>query len=275
MVEPDDPENKIGVYLLHNPETDQAYVGSSQDIEERRKIHLGFLKRGNHPNGRLQAAYNVNPNFEFVGLVLGDREASFDYEQSVIDDLRGYKGLLNISRDARYCSVPFTDETKRKISESNMGKKHTDQAKAKIGAASRGNTYALGVKHSPEFGAKVSERLMGHATSAETRAKIGKANTGKVHTEETKLAISLKKTGVKQDPEVVERRAVSLRGQTRTPEQIQMYREAKVSVAKKISIDGVVYGSLNEAGRVLGLNPGTVYARLNSDNFATWFYETA
>lgn len=148
---------------MHNPETDQGYVGSSKDIEERRDTHFKLLQSGKHPNRRLQAAYDANPNFDFVGLVLGDREAAFDYEQSVLDELGYGPELLNISRNARYCRVD--------------GLKHTDETKEKIRAAAMGHTHNQGRKHTVETRAKVSAALTGRPVSQETRDKIRESNS--------------------------------------------------------------------------------------------------
>lgn len=261
MGQQENPENKIGVYLLHNQETDQGYVGSSKDIHERGKEHFQMLKAGKHPNRRLQAAYAANPNFDFVGLVLGDREVAFDYEQEVIDELRGSPLLLNIAKDARYCQFE--------------GFLHTDESKAKIGAASKGNQYARGVKHTAETKAKVSAALTGRPVSEQTRRKIGIANTGKYHTVEAKEKNRQAHLGKTHGEETRQKMSIAHSGKQISEEQKTKLREAKSSEFKSISADGVVYPSINEAARQLGLNAGTVYYRVNSPNFPAWFFVTA
>lgn len=261
MADQEDPENKIGVYLLHNQQTQQGYVGSSVDVDERGKEHFQLLKAGKHPNRRLQAAYAANPNFEFVSLVLGDRDAAFDYEQSIIDELGRSQVLLNISQDARYCRVP--------------GLKHTEEAKAKIGAASKGHKYHLGRKHPPEFGAKVSERMKGHLVSSETREKIRQSKLGTTMPRDAVEKMRQTKIGKTASEETRLKMSQAQKGKVITEDQKAKLREARSGEFKPVSAEGQIFASINEAARQLGLNPGTIYHRVNSPNFPTWFFVTA
>lgn len=261
MDEDENPENKIGVYLLHNQQTDQGYVGSSVDIEERGKEHFQLLRTGKHPNRRLQAAYVANPNFDFVGLVLGDRDAAFDYEQSVIDELGKSPVLLNISQDARYCSVP--------------GLKHSDETKAKIGAASKGNQYRLGHKLSDFQKEQLRKANVGRPVSEETRAKISQANTGRIHTEEANEKNRQAHLGKMISDQTKLKMSQAKKGMAISEEAKAKMREARTGEFKSVSADGVTYPSINEAARQLGMNPGTVYNRLNSPSFPMWFFVTA
>lgn len=71
----------------------------------------------------------------------------------------------------------------------------------------------------PEYNSvKTAGSMLGHIHSPETRKKMSESRakdfspmTGKSHTAETKLKISKTKTGVKQNPETVKRRAESIR----------------------------------------------------------------
>lgn len=255
----DEDSDSPGVYFLVNPITTEVYIGSSGKVLERKSQHESLLKNNRHPNKRLQRSYNQNGSMVFVALTLPNRDTALDHEQALLDGSLGEMGVLNISRNARYCRVD--------------GLKHTEETKAKIGAASRGNTYALGTKHSAETRAKVSAALTGRPVSEETRRKMSATHTGKTMPRDGVEKMRQSKIGAKQSPETIERRAAALRGRVRTTDQIQMYRNAKALVARKVSIDGVVYDSINEAGRILGLNPGTIHNRVNSDNFPTWFYQ--
>lgn len=72
-------------------------------------------------------------------------------------------------------------------------KPHTAEARAKIGAASKGNTYALGKKHAPrstEHRANLAAALRGRKLSPETRAKISAVQIGKKLSPEHKARIS-------------------------------------------------------------------------------------
>lgn len=59
------------------------------------------------------------------------------------------------------------------------GFKHSEESKKKIGAASKGNTYAKGTVRSEELKRAASERMKRKEFSAETRKKISLSKIGK------------------------------------------------------------------------------------------------
>ena len=73
-------------------------------------------------------------------------------------------------------------------------------------------------------------------TTEETRIKISEANKGKSKTEEHKAKLS------------------------------------KGSQKKQISINNVVYNSVTEASKILGINWTTIYMRVKSKHFVNYFY---
>jgi hypothetical protein len=69
-------------------------------------------------------------------------------------------------------------ETREKIRQSRLGTHLSVETKAKIGAASKGNTYGIlgkGVRRSAETKARMSAAQKGHSVSPETCAKISAA----------------------------------------------------------------------------------------------------
>lgn len=77
-----------------------------------------------------------------------------------------------------------SQETKRKISETLMGYKHTDEAVQKI--KMKRATQIM----TKETGKKISEANMGHEVTAETRKKISEARKGMKFTDEHKRRLS-------------------------------------------------------------------------------------
>jgi NUMOD3 motif len=67
------------------------------------------------------------------------------------------------------------------------GMKHSEETKAKVGAASKGNTYGKG-----------NTNCLGRIPSAETRAKIGAASKGRTHSKQTKDRMSAARKGKKK-----------------------------------------------------------------------------
>ena len=91
---------------------------------------------------------------------------------------------------------PRNPEWQSKIDAANRGRKHSDESRAKMSVAQRGNKHNLGRKFTQEHKANLSASLMGHRgcrgipKMPEHRAKIAAALTGKPLSEERKAKIS-------------------------------------------------------------------------------------
>jgi hypothetical protein len=109
-----------------------------------------------------------------------------------------YRERMSRIRSEQYhpTGLRHTENAKRRIGEASkcnqyaLGYHHTEEAKERIGKASVGRKPYLGRKHDDKTKQKMSEAHMGHETSAETRAKIGAAHRGKTITEEHRAIIS-------------------------------------------------------------------------------------
>lgn len=93
-----------------------------------------------------------------------------------------------------------SEETKKKISEANKGKKKppfSKEHRKKIGEALKGRIFSeetikkmQGKKFSEEHKKKISESKKGKIPSEETRLKISRANKGQKRTEESRKKMS-------------------------------------------------------------------------------------
>jgi group I intron endonuclease len=79
---------------------------------------------------------------------------------------------------------PMSNETRKKISESESGKTVSKETRAKLAASRRGRL------HTHETKAAISASTKGRTVSKETRAKIAASLKGRLRTHETKMAIS-------------------------------------------------------------------------------------
>ena len=96
----------------------------------------------------------------------------------------------------------FTEEHRKKLSESNTGRKHSDETKRKISEAQKGEKGNMwGKKHSEETKRKISESEKGKKVSEDTRRKISEGNKGKMLSEEQKHQISKVHKGLKHTEE--------------------------------------------------------------------------
>jgi hypothetical protein len=84
------------VYMFHNPETDQAYFGSTEYPLRRKWTHLSTLKKGQHRNPAFQNDFNDNSNFEYVTLKVDTMDEARELEKMLIISHVGDPGLLNV-----------------------------------------------------------------------------------------------------------------------------------------------------------------------------------
>lgn len=204
------------IYKIKNKINGKIYIGQTwRNIAERVNEHC--KKSGKNILNKAIKKYK-RENFDIEILTFcSTQEIADHWEMYFITKYNtiifGYNLTLGGSRGKH------SESTKRKISKANkgqvrteeqikkmsivssgerngnFGKKHTDEAKAKISAKNagntyclgravtqkvrdtnsklkKGNTYALGNKHTDEAKAKMSERQMGKFLTEETKAKI-------------------------------------------------------------------------------------------------------
>lgn len=152
---------KSGIYSLVNRRTGKRYIGQSIDVQKREKEHFCMLKNGKHANNHLQRAWNNGDRFDFEIIEecpredLNDREiywiAAYDSFHNGYNQCEG--GCSTLGRE---CS----EETRRKISEGNKGKKLSEETIWK-----RTETLRKRIAEDPVFAAehhrKLSERMKG------------------------------------------------------------------------------------------------------------------
>jgi group I intron endonuclease len=194
--------NKCGIYLIRNAITGKVYVGSSIDIRSRWRSHICLLNGDSHSNAHLQASWNVHGKNAFEFTIIEEcSEGTLMIREMVwiayYDAMNRDKGY-NIEYPDRH---EVTEETKRKISEANMGHHHnrgwhhSEETKQRLSESKNGNQWNKGKHHSEETKHKMSESMMGHPSPAKTeegRRRISEAhkgnqyNKGRITSEETK-----------------------------------------------------------------------------------------
>lgn len=234
-------DQKYGVYLLQNSITMETYIGSGI-VKERLYNHQLHLKNGTHKNLLLQEAYNRNSNFEVVVVQTESREEAYDIEQAVLNEHIDNPLLLNICPDARFGhrrNWQHTEETKQLIREKALGRKHTEEAKAKMSKMRTGiprpdvSEFFKGKTLTPEHIDKVRQALTGLKRSEESRLRIKEANTGRKFSEEAR-------------------------------------RNMGLAHLDQYEVDGVVYRGQQQIADAYGISVSTVIRRLASDDYPTW-----
>lgn len=110
---------RSGVYAIVNIKTEKFYIGSAVKLSRRKSEHLSDLRRGKHDNRHLQHSYNKHGEECFIFKVIEyveDENKLLDIEDNWIKQYKPLGVTYNI----------------REESSSNLGMKHSDEAKRKM-----------------------------------------------------------------------------------------------------------------------------------------------
>lgn len=195
-----------GIYKIESKiKPERIYIGSSISIGKRWNLHLSRLRRNIHYNKKLQRHFNKYGESDLIfSVLLGCHKISLlQIEQFFIDSYKPY--FNNCSFAYSRLGQKASEETKRKMSESNKGKhsfKHSKEWNKNNGLSRKGNVPwnkgIKGIRLSEETKQKMSKSRMGRIVTEETRLKISKANKGYKNTPEQKKAQSKRQLGVKR-----------------------------------------------------------------------------
>ena len=160
------------IYKIINVVNNKFYVGSAVNYEKRKARHLWRLRRGDHANKHLQAAWAKYGAQAFVFAVVEEVAPDNDLlaaENVWLKEHVGKEYCYNIATDA-------TAPTRGCFGEKNpmWGKtfSQTADAKVRIGAAAKARVQ------SEEEKEKRRETMRGKPQSAEVRAKISATLSG-------------------------------------------------------------------------------------------------
>ena len=153
--------NRSGIYKLANIVNGKVYVGSAVNLGKRKEHHYACLRHNKHKNERLQRSWNKHSekSFEFSILeYVEDKNNLIEREQYWMDfyDVAGDDGYNISPKAGSSLGVKHTAETRKRMSEVNMGK-----------------------KLSPEHRKKISDGNKGRVFSADTRQKMSDAQKGR------------------------------------------------------------------------------------------------
>lgn len=180
-----------GIYLIKNKINGHMYVGGSVNIEKR----FGEHKRGSNSNtqaiDRAILKYgNENFTYQIITELPADWEIIEEHERYWINFYNTFKNPkhYNLTKGGEGVSgwTP-SEETRKRMSESQTGKVLTEETKKKISenmpdmSGEKNNFY--GQKHTPEACKQMSEKLSGEKNprwkSYPRITKAGKIKSGK------------------------------------------------------------------------------------------------
>lgn len=218
------------IYRITNMLTGGYYIGSAESFERRKWQHTYDLKRGAHKNPRMQAAWNAYGADAFVFEVLEtvpEGRVAFDIENTYLMRCVGQPDCYNVNVNAYVprLGIPHREDSKQKISDAVQlalaaGKAGrfipTEETRAKMSAAAKGNTNARGYKRTAEEREAIRQRTLGNQNFL-----------GKKHAEATKDAMRRRLAARLPDGSVQEFVGVSAAGEVLGVPYPMLVRSAK------------------------------------------------
>lgn len=173
--------SKTVIYTITNLINNKIYLGYTTNFPLRRLQHLSTLRCNRHDNEHLQNAWNKHGEKNFTVEILDSCEPQF-----LVSQEHYWSNLLRVhDRNYGYNILPthpyelansHSEESKRKISEANKGRKMTKEHIEKIASQRRGRvSNRKGVKLSPDTINKLRLSHTGHKHSEETRRRMSEA----------------------------------------------------------------------------------------------------
>lgn len=159
-----------GIYKIINVINNKFYVGSAVNLSRRRARHFSELRNGRHSNGRLQNAWNKYGEPAFIFAIVEELPEGADLLAAENVWLKAHVGkdyCYNLGVDATAPHLGMSGELSP-----TWGHKHTQEAKAKIAAASAARVQT------EEEKAKRRKSMRGHHVAASTKAKISATLSG-------------------------------------------------------------------------------------------------
>ena len=251
---------KIGIYKITSPKK-KIYIGQSIDIEYRwkkykilncksqQKLYNSFLKYGVHKH-----------KFEIVQLC--EIEQLNELEKYYVDLFQTFNSKYGLNiQDGGGGVGSMSEETKRKISLSNLGKKRTDETKLKISLAKQNISDETRCKMS------ISQRKKAKM-SEETIRRMSESSKGMKHSIETKINMSKTRKGIKHSEESKLKMSNSHKGkQTSLGRKHSEETKRKIGdKSKKIIINietGIFYFGIQEVSLIYKINHSTLRNKLN------------
>lgn len=221
----------VGIYALRNKAfPNKYYVGKSMDIHARwnydyKRLHC--KKQQKIYNALVKYGYD---GFEKIILeeceksVMNEREVYWIKYYNAVEN--GYNLKYGGQGGGSFAGKKHTQEAKNRLREINLGKKLSDETKAKMSMSRKGKKRK---PFSEEWKKNIGNAAKSRIVSEETRLKLAAANKRRIYLpmpDEQKTKISATLKGRKQSPETIAKRMAS-----RTPPNEEARR--KMSEASK------------------------------------------
>lgn len=239
---------KSGIYKITNIINSKFYIGSSVDLQKRKREHFRFLNKNSHGNNLLQKQYNKygNNNLIFEILENIDCEKLIEAEQKYLDlYYDNQKQCLNLCPTARnMLGFKFSDESKQKMSKSWSTLRKDNLIKQSI----ENNIY-----FTPENSSGDKNKFFGKRHFNETKILLSKIRINKSYEE---------LYGKEKSQKIKDKISKNCRGVKRvqTEKLKEVFKNCNEQRKKKIFVKNTQtnqeynFNSIREASRTLGIS---------------------
>ncbi len=248
------------VYKITNTENNHRYVGSTTaGLRVRRGKHLWELKNNIHHNRHLQRAYNLYGKDKFVFEILehvADVNTLLAREGHWTDILKPEYNIDLKHSALSHIGMKRTEETRRRISESQKGKKERPEVVERLRLRMLGRRLTEDQKRKQIESMKKSEKVKANLE------KIRKERLGTKYSEEHCNNISKALTGRKLSKEHVESIRKALTGKTQSKELVDRRIEPLHKPILQLDREGNLvaeWKSATVAASALNFNRKSIY----------------
>lgn len=294
-------------YVIRYKPDGRFYIGSTSNYLNRKAHHRWALTNNKSSCPELQKTFNEEKNhdlFEWEVFICDDRETALKLEQKFLDESLGSKLLLNASTDARspISGLVITEKSRvqaranilKAIQDPDHRKKISvkmkevwsqgDRKKQRTGS---GNPFARAIVVDGVMFGSVKDAQKALSLNEKTLRK--RANSSEYanyywydkldngiklyhdpHCENADKALSRILMINKRNKTISE----ATRDKWKDPARRARITGAGNPFAKALTVDGVLYGSVKDAERSLGLNEKTIRKRVNSYDHPTYKWVT-
>jgi group I intron endonuclease len=209
------------IYCIRHRESGKKYVGQHKGVNVQKRWNQHKKKTNDCPYIRNAIQkYGVEAFDFFIICICFDEDCDV-YEVEYIKSLNTLSPIgYNLTTGGNN-GIPC-EETRKRMSLAQLGKKHTEESKEKM------RLNNLGKKLTQETKDKIGAAHKGKKTGAETKKKMSLAQIGKKHSAETRKKISEVQKGKKVSDETKEKIRVA---QTGKP--LSAKAKQKISKARK------------------------------------------